>query len=295
MDTDWLIDFLAVLSEGSFSRAAQRRSVTQSAFSRRIRALEEWVGASLFDRSTHTVRLTAAGHRFRPAASDLLHRVAAAREDAAQAAAEASRTLHFASTHALSISFFPAWLRRLEEESSLGSTVRLTADTMAACELLMTAGGAHFLLCHSHPACNWRLDERTFRSTVLAIDRLLPVGAPTEVSSHSEGAAAVLAYTPESGLGRILAANGLDVQAGGVPAFTSHLAVALVSMARGGRGIAWVPHSLVAGDLAKGRLVRVGDPAHDIQVDIRLVRPQARQPSAAEAFWTRICHAGPPN
>ena len=297
MDTNWLDDFLAVLSEGSFSRAAQRRSITQSAFSRRIRALEEWVGASLFDRSTHTARLTAAGHRFKPAASDLLHRVAAAREDAADAAAEASRMLHFASTHALSVSFFPAWLRRLEEESPLRSTVRLTADTMTACELLMTAGRAHFLLCHAHPAASWRLDERAFRSTVLAADRLLPVGAPGKTGHLTDDArAAMLAYTPESGLGRILAAAGArpEAEPGGVPAFTSHLAVALVSMARDGRGIAWVPHSLVAGDLAEGRLIRVGDPAQDVPIDIRLVRPRARQPPAAEAFWARICRNGQP-
>src|SRR5471030_856419 len=59
MDSNWLKDFLAVLDEGSFSRAAERRAITQPAFSRRIRALEEWVGASLFDRTTHRIRLTA--------------------------------------------------------------------------------------------------------------------------------------------------------------------------------------------------------------------------------------------
>src|SRR5262245_1955571 len=68
MDTILLEDFLAVLEEGSFSRAADRRAVSQPAFSRRIGALEEWMGTPLFDRNTHTVRLTPAGERFRPAA-----------------------------------------------------------------------------------------------------------------------------------------------------------------------------------------------------------------------------------
>ncbi len=290
MDTSWLDDFLAILSEGSFSRAAQRRSITQSAFSRRIRALEAWVGASLFDRSTHTVQLTAAGHRFKPAASDLLHRVAAAREDAAHVAAEAGRTLHFASTHALSVSFFPGWLRRLEEEAPLRSTVRLTADTMAACEVLMTGGRAHFLLCHAHVAADWQLDGRAFRWMVLAEDRLLPVCAPSWDGDRPKGAQAILAYTPESGLGRILAAAGVaGAQGGDVPAFSSHLAVALAGMARDGRGVAWVPHSLVMDDLAAGRLVRTGDPASDVPVDVRLVRPRARQPPSVEAFWDRLC------
>ena len=43
-------DFLALAATGYFSRAAEERHMTQPAFSRRIRALEEWLGAELFDR-----------------------------------------------------------------------------------------------------------------------------------------------------------------------------------------------------------------------------------------------------
>ena len=56
MDTTWFEDFLAVVEEGGFTRAAERRAVSQPAFSRRIKALEDWVGASLFDRATHSVQ-----------------------------------------------------------------------------------------------------------------------------------------------------------------------------------------------------------------------------------------------
>jgi Bacterial regulatory helix-turn-helix protein, lysR family len=34
MDTTWFQDFLAVLEEGGFTRAAERRAVSQPAFSR---------------------------------------------------------------------------------------------------------------------------------------------------------------------------------------------------------------------------------------------------------------------
>ena len=66
MDTAWLEDFLAIVDEGGFRRAAERRAISQPAFSRRINALEEWVGASLFDRASHSVTLTAAGERLLP-------------------------------------------------------------------------------------------------------------------------------------------------------------------------------------------------------------------------------------
>lgn len=57
----WLDDFLTLAASGSFSRAAQERHMTQPAFSRRVRALEEWLGVVLFDRSTQPATLTEAG------------------------------------------------------------------------------------------------------------------------------------------------------------------------------------------------------------------------------------------
>ena len=65
MDLSWLDDFLALTETLNFSRAAEMRHVTQPAFSRRIRALEEWLGVVLFDRSTHPATLTETGEWFR--------------------------------------------------------------------------------------------------------------------------------------------------------------------------------------------------------------------------------------
>jgi DNA-binding transcriptional LysR family regulator len=64
MDFDQLDTFLEVARTLSFSRAAERRFRTQPAISAQIRALEEEVGAKLFDRSGGKVSLTAAGKVF---------------------------------------------------------------------------------------------------------------------------------------------------------------------------------------------------------------------------------------
>jgi DNA-binding transcriptional LysR family regulator len=52
MNLSWLDDFLTLAAIGSFSRAADERHMTQPAFSRRIMALEEWLGVDLFDRGS---------------------------------------------------------------------------------------------------------------------------------------------------------------------------------------------------------------------------------------------------
>ncbi len=72
MDFDQLETFLAVARHSSFSRAAERRFRTQPAISSQIRALEEEVGAKLFDRSGGRVALTGAGKVFQEYTEQML-------------------------------------------------------------------------------------------------------------------------------------------------------------------------------------------------------------------------------
>ncbi|WP_432467625.1 LysR family transcriptional regulator [Agarivorans sp. Z349TD_8] len=51
----------AIVDELNFTKAAERLNVQQSAISHRVRALEEKLGLTLFERSTKNLRLTAAG------------------------------------------------------------------------------------------------------------------------------------------------------------------------------------------------------------------------------------------
>ncbi len=67
--------------------------------------------------------------------------------------------------------------------------------------------------------------------------------------------------------------------------FTSPLAAALQTMARQGGGVAWLPRTMAAEDLAAGRLVDAGGGGFSIGVEIRLLRPKRRQSNTAETFW----------
>jgi DNA-binding transcriptional LysR family regulator len=72
MDFDQLQTFLEVARHASFSRAAEKRFRTQPAISSQIRAVEDEVGAKLFDRSGGKVCLTAAGKAFQKYAEEAL-------------------------------------------------------------------------------------------------------------------------------------------------------------------------------------------------------------------------------
>ena len=63
LDTDQLRSFLAIVDEGSFTRAAERVHKTQSAVSMHVRRLEEQLGCPLFVKQGRGARLTAEGEQ----------------------------------------------------------------------------------------------------------------------------------------------------------------------------------------------------------------------------------------
>ena len=70
--------FEAVATEGSFTKAAQRLFLTQSALSVLVRDMERELGLSLFDRHTRRVELSEAGRDFYPHVRRMLNELAVA-------------------------------------------------------------------------------------------------------------------------------------------------------------------------------------------------------------------------
>jgi DNA-binding transcriptional LysR family regulator len=79
--------WLAVVEEGSFTRAALRMHVSQPSLSQQVRALEREVGGELLERLPRSVRLTPAGKAFLPHAK-LAVRAAERAQQAARSALE---------------------------------------------------------------------------------------------------------------------------------------------------------------------------------------------------------------
>lgn len=272
LDLEWLEDFLALAETGNFSRAAEARAIAQPAFSRHIRALEDWVGVELFDRSAHPAALTPAGQRFLPLLETILANLEAARIKARAAHDLAAASLRFAATHVLSLTFFPRWLVGMEARLQIGP-IQTMSDSSQACEDLMLQRRVQFVLCHGHAEVPGRLDEAQYPLCRLADDLLLPVSAPQPGGAagqplHALGQQAsvpVLAYSEASGLGRIMRARMRRVFTEGADGpvavvFTAHHAVLLKTMAQEGRGVAWLPESLIAHELRAGTLVAAGAP-----------------------------------
>jgi DNA-binding transcriptional LysR family regulator len=279
MELKWLEDFASLARTGSFSRSAEERHVTQSAFSRRIRALEGWLGVPLVDRSTYPTTLTAAGRDFRETADEAVRMLHASRAALQASARPNHQAVAFAALHTLALAFFPRWFRQIETRTGpLGS--RLLSDDFHSCLQAVVEGGYDFLLAFHHPSVPVLLDGQDYPYKIVGHDALVAVRCPDQAGDLPR-----LGYSDNSYLGRVAAFAQSRVGAGA--ALTLHtnenaMAEALKAMALEGHGSAWLPRSIVARELAEGRLVAVGD---EVPLEVRLYRNARHRRPAMSAVW----------
>jgi len=72
MELDYLNEFLVLTEVVSLSDAAEKLTVSESSLSRHIRALEDELNCSLFDRTCRTLKISACGRTFIPYAREMV-------------------------------------------------------------------------------------------------------------------------------------------------------------------------------------------------------------------------------
>ncbi len=107
---------LLVAEHLSFSRAAQVLGVRQSAVSRRVRALEDELGVSLFERESGGVRVTEAGRRFFDRSRAGLAEIDFAIRSAGKAGCGGEGAVRIGILSSLSVGFLRDLLARFREE-----------------------------------------------------------------------------------------------------------------------------------------------------------------------------------
>ncbi len=285
MDTKLLEDALILLEEGNLSRAAARRNVTQPAFSRRIRALEEWAGVQLLDRRANRIRLSANFEEnveeIRSVVShiDKLRRILEGRSS--------SRNLIFATQHALAVSIFPGLQNALQKFSPFVGW-RLRTMNREDCVSLFLRAEADMLMIYEARGFPPLPFDETVSRHVWMHDTLIPVcGGSLRHSIGAEGRfdeiLPLIRYPGESHFGRLIEQSRLEEKLEQrktrvviESAFTS----AVVSLVRNGAGIGWVPHSMCRQDLMSGDLISLSNWIGHIPLAISLFVASSNQPVA---------------
>ncbi len=295
MELKWLEDFVSLANTANFSRSADERNITQSAFSRRIKSLEHWVGTELVDRGTFPITLTKPGRSFLEVAQRVVRDLHETRAEIREEHQSGPAMLTFAALHTLSLTFYPSWLRQVEARiGSLSTRLRAESKTMESYLLLLTEGGCDFLLSFAHSFNPVLLDPAIFAYKAVGTERIIPVsladagGRPVH-SLESKGVVPFLSYAPHSFFGRCLSLeDGLLKPFELQTVYENAMAEGLRAMLLAGYGLAWLPISSIADDLAAGRVVRAGGEALDLVVEIRLYRSLRNRRAKVEQVWAAV-------
>lgn len=269
MELQWIDDFLALCQTRNFTRAAEARCTTQSAYSRRVQKLEEWLGAPLFDRESRPVSLTPAGEEFLTRAHRLREDIFDARRATLSASSHFKKALRIYTTNTLAANFLSPWL----VENKLENYSLIVASIAGCVEAVKRRHADMSLIPHfgSEDALpGLQVQE-------IGEDRLMLVSAPAQkravALTNNKLHGSVMVYSPGTAYGMQIAAmlNKHRIHIQDSPACESASAEALLAQVKAGLGSAWIPEILLRGSKVK----RCAVPGFfDISYKILLIKPR---------------------
>jgi DNA-binding transcriptional LysR family regulator len=294
MRLEWLEDILAIADTGSFSGAAERRMLTQSAFSRRIKQIEDYVGVELFDRAHKPIRLrpttTAQSEQIAQLTTALRQLVL----DLRRGERMTSNRVVIACQHSLTAMWVPALLQKMPIEQD-GIYVRLRSANLDECTGLLLSRQADVAIVYRVPDDMNPVGADFLEEIVIGSDRLIPVyNAPMPKLSGDDLSGVelpYLTYPSDVFLGQVMERKILPLlnpTLQHVPKLETALTLAAVEMAAIGLGVAWVPETLAHDRLASGALVDLSEvlPMFDLQVVAMRVQGVANL--AEGIFWSHL-------
>ena len=150
LESKWLEDFSALAATRSFSQAAERRFVTQPAFSRRIRSLEAALGLTLVNRSRTPIELTAAGQLFLVTARTVVDQLGEVLRHLHHLEGGQGEVIQVSAAHSLALGFFPRWIAQLRNDG-LNIATRLVATNVGDAVHALREGGCDLMLAFYDP------------------------------------------------------------------------------------------------------------------------------------------------
>jgi len=249
MDIKLLEDFVCLARVESFTDASFERNITQSALSRRIKALENWLDVKLINRDSKNFNLTVEGRVFISEAETVLRRLYNAKEAVHTIHSGRELQIIVAAPNTIAQTIFLDWAKRLEE--NFGNIyIQLVSENMSDCVELFIQGKVDYLFCYGHDMLNLPISQNRFSSITIGKDSLVPVTIPDQNNKPLYQFISHNCYLSRR--------------------YENTYSHTLKTMVREGLGLAWIPNSIVQTDFKNKVLCRAGDKHWDINFDIKL-------------------------
>jgi DNA-binding transcriptional LysR family regulator len=283
--------FLAVGTFGGFRRAAEALRLSQPAVSARIKALEQSLGATLFERSRSGLALSPAGRAFRPHAEQLLRAVALARQAVHDLRPGSSGAVRIAAALSICTYLLPDVLKRFQTAHPQVLVTIRSGHSKEVLEMVL-AGEAEIGLARSlhHPA----VETVSLRDDPLIL--VAPAGSPAARAPRvrlQDVAEQPLIFF-DRGSSDWTLSHGLFRGAGLVPNVA--LEVETIETAKRlverGLGLAFLPHLAVARDVRRRRLVPIEIvDAKPLRRSLDVIHPRQRPLGSEALAFLRVLRA----
>ncbi|RLJ52134.1 DNA-binding transcriptional LysR family regulator [Litoreibacter meonggei] len=265
MDLKFLDDVLVLLEEGNMTRAASRRNITQPAFSRRIRAFENWLGVEVLERGANSVEISQALKANEPEMRALVSRIADLRGKIAQFN-PASSTISIAAQHAPFISTLPDMIVHAKHHLP-ALKFRLRTGNLRDCVTLFLRGDVNTLLCYESENTGPLPFGDTIRREPWGVDYLIPViGGSRRYTVKDHGKiphdTPSVVYPEGSYFGEFL--NSAERMFGtsafsNNPVCESAFSSGVKELVLNGIGVGWIPYSMAHREIENGSLISLAN------------------------------------
>jgi DNA-binding transcriptional LysR family regulator len=294
MELNWLDDLVALFEAESLTLAAERRNITQPAFTRRIQQIEAWLGAAVLDRSRRPMRVTPAVARKIDDLRALTHELRRIRSDI-QGWDESQRTLGIAAQHSISVSVLPPFIAWLQAGTPLTS-ISLSSENRDACYSLLMTRQVAMAVVYETETLPFAADETLLEKVHLRDELLSAVAVPSIADAlpaltADQGRLPIIAFPQDIFMGSV---QQRDVLPGLRERYKLHVACetahvpAVRELALAGAGVAWLPRSVCTSDIDSGALVILDTLLGSSRMNVVATRVATPHTRLAENTWSSL-------
>ena len=298
MRLEWLEDILAIAETGSFSEAAERRGLTQSAFSRRVHQIEKFVGVALFDRSRKPVQLRATTVEQHEQIARLARMLVQLTQDLRRGDRTTGNRLIIAAQHALMSAWAPSFVKRVQGENS-DIFLKLRSANLAECFAFLLSRQADIAVVYRYEG-DLHPDAASITETVvIGKDRLIPIFACShskQLKEHfSRKELPIIVYPDDVYFGQVFdrvvrprVSRPVRLR----PVVEAALTIAAMELAVSGVGVAWVPASLARHRLERGEITDLSSQLPNCDLEVAAVRIAGRITRVENSVWDELIRFG---
>ena len=296
MDIRWLQDFLTVAETGNFTRAAQLRNLSQAAFSRRIKALELWLGAPLIDRTSFPTRLTPDGELFRERAVEIVAQVTETRLSLSGTVVGRRNQIRIAVPHSLLTGRLPAWWSAWSKKTGLGVMWSVESGNVHEIVPALVTGNIDLLICYETVHAPIILPSDRYDHISIGKETLAPYASAASVAQkrnffpgRKSAPVPLLMYSKNAIFAREVDAiiEKAPQKLIGRTVMETETAEVLEAMAAADHGVAWLPEC-VAKRAPAGVLERVDSSEWSTSLGIVAYRDKHSSGAAMERLWSLL-------